>query len=370
MLRGDTVYYNGPARIPARYNPATYADFDTWVEARVRARTAAMTSAMQAAGLSAPIAGLTDLAAAGDFFPCDPYGKCWAPKDGWDGSGPTPDPTPTTQQTPAESRIRPARPLYTLASYIPQAAQQPKPRPQNTYTEVDDQIFPCMPEAYRRTYMHDPTTGITTLVNATPLFDPYSYRWAVCHAGSWIHQRRRYVWVAGTRRHHHHPIRWVKAGGKTGFVPLHPRDVPGRTPVNLKHGLFSPTEPKPGTPGKPTLEHIAYTPGEPLKVLDEAPKEFRKDAFEPLPRAEEPHIEAHEMREALRGNYRSPLEHASPVHLTFDHKTHGFQLAREEFHAGKSVTVTEKFSSHSGGYATPHEGGIQSTVARAGPAGG
>ncbi|WP_041598019.1 hypothetical protein [Granulicella tundricola] len=66
----------------------------------------------------------------------------------------------------------------------------------------------------------------------------WPYNWAVCHSGWWINHENHYVRVAGEKRHHRCPVRWVKNGGKTGYVPLHPKDIAGKPPINLKHGLY------------------------------------------------------------------------------------------------------------------------------------
>jgi hypothetical protein len=140
----------------------------------------------------------------------------------------------------------------------------------------------------------DPLTGKDTVLRTD--LDPYAspYDWAVCHAGFWIHREHRYVWVAGTRRHHHCPVRWVKYGGSKGFVPLHPHDVAGKTPLNLKHGIFQTT----GRKGE-SVEHVAFNPGKPVKLLDTSPKEFLKPYFPPLQHAETPRLEAHLVKDGF-----------------------------------------------------------------------
>ena len=113
--------------------------------------------------------------------------------------------------------------------------------------------------------------------------------WAVCHSGSWIRWRHHYVWVAGTKRHHHPPFRWVKYGREVGFVPLHPRDVAGKIPVNMRDGLFKPTKKGDSI----TVQRVNFKEGKPVEAMAEAPKEFRKPVLEPLKIAEAPHAEAH-----------------------------------------------------------------------------
>jgi hypothetical protein len=57
------------------------------------------------------------------------------------------------------------------------------------YDDFDD--FPCNPWRlwYRRTLLAYPD-------------NLYPYDWAVCHAGFWIYRQNRYMWVAGTHKHH------------------------------------------------------------------------------------------------------------------------------------------------------------------------
>jgi hypothetical protein len=62
----------------------------------------------------------------------------------------------------------------------------------------------------------------------------------------------------------------VTYGGKKGFVPIHPHDVAGRTPLNLKHGVF-----ETGRKGE-SVRQVAFNSATSVKVLDGAPKEFLK----------------------------------------------------------------------------------------------
>ena len=85
------------------------------------------------------------------------------------------------------------------------------------------------------------------------------------HTGTWIERRHRYVWVVGTKRHHHTPVHWVKTGKTTGYVPIHPRDVKGQTPLNLKNGVMKPVDKNGG------VERVAYADGETWTVDDIRP---------------------------------------------------------------------------------------------------
>ena len=69
------------------------------------------------------------------------------------------------------------------------------------------------------------------------VYDPWN--WAVCHSGSWIFQDMRYLWVPGSQIQYQPPVQYVKWGNKQGFVPIHPHDVAGQTPVNLQNGIIA-----------------------------------------------------------------------------------------------------------------------------------
>ena len=109
----------------------------------------------------------------------------------------------------------------------------------------DEDVFPCSPYGVEDLMGQDPVTGAVTVLDSQVVwgddgfdgygYGGYEYDWAVCHLGSWIYRQHRYVWVAGRHHHHHSPVRWVKANGKRGYVPIHPRDVAGKEPRNLQH---------------------------------------------------------------------------------------------------------------------------------------
>jgi hypothetical protein len=159
----------------------------------------------------------------------------------------------------------------------------------------------------------------------------------VCHAGSWIQHEHHYVWVAGTKRHHHCPVRWVQYGHTKAYVPLHPHDVAGKAPLNLKHGVFETT----GHKGE-SVRQVALDAGRPVKVLDGAPKEFLRPYFPPLQHAETPHMEAHLVKDGL-GADRSIAAKSLGSSITFDHRSQSILLARHESYGGRSTMVAEHF---------------------------
>jgi hypothetical protein len=218
-------------------------------------------------------------------------------------------------------------------------AAQPCSQTDRSGCVVQDDYFPCSPYAMRNFYGRDPMTGKLKLIfsdasvglsNAGYLY-PHRYLWGVCHTGSWVHQNHRYAWVAGTHRHHRWGVRWVKVNGKTGFVPMHPRDVAGKEPLNIKHGVYVATDKKEhGT----ELVHVS----DPVKLLDGTPKEFAKLTFPPLPKTEAPHMEARQLHETVehRGDGA-----ARPAALMFDHKTGSFNVAHTVIEGGHEHQITE-----------------------------
>ena len=204
----------------------------------------------------------------------------------------------------------------------------------------------------------------------------YPWDWAVCHAGSWIRWQHHYVWVAGGKRHHRHPVRWVKTGHRLGFVPIHPRDVAGKPPINLKNGLFQVT----GKKGQP-IALVAFKEDEPLKVLNETPKDFRNPDLGPLKSAEMPHALAYS---AFGGSERSATApKGSPIAnsiargtaardqgtpINFDRKSQTFTVARQTSEAGKPTTVVQTLGG--GGGNSFRSGNQGSSMVRSSSGGG
>jgi FecR protein len=317
VFGGQTSVYRDGRRVSINGStaPGPMAGWDKWVADRVAARNVSLTSAMKASGLSAPVPGLAEMNGQGRFFACEPYGTCWEPASGWSGHA---------QQNAAQS-----------ASSLPA-------RPQRLLTE-EDEYFPCSPDMVRNFYDRDPVTLKPRLIDTEYVNDYQPYRWAVCHTGSWLHGRRGYVWVVGSKRHHHCPVHWVKAGGKTGFVPIHPRDEKGKPPVNMQHGVYALA----GHKGQ-SVERIGFDPAQHVKVLEDAPKEFRKQYYAPLERAEAPRVEAHPMHEVMLASKDGGLVKAIGTPITFDSKSQSFMMARQVTQGGRMSTVSEPVGGRNG----------------------
>jgi hypothetical protein len=360
--------------LPARFSvqkpsviPDSFAAWDAWVAARVAARDKSMQAVMQQAGLTEPLPGLADMQARGSFFPCAPYGTCWEPVRGWSGrlpaspmqevndAGQPVSGTPSVAQATRQNAAAEAQnvPVAQQTKLQVQAEQdEARAEAQTTPGQdeggvapgvwVEEDYFPCSPYATLDWLTQDPATGAEVVLASDVAWDgdgfddSFGFDWAVCHAGSWIYRNHRYAWVVDRRRHHRHPVRWVKVNGRLGYVPVHPRDEKGKPPVNLRNGVFVPKDGKGGQ-----VERVAYSSQMQVKMVDETPKEFRAPSLPALRAAETPTAEA---RLLTRGTAFAQTE--LPVsRITFDHKSRGFTLTTQVRDGGKSQTFVDRFSS-------------------------
>ena len=402
LPKGQTMMFHDGLRVNpvTKPDPAASAEWDKWVEARVQARDAAMAAAMKESGLTAPVPGLAEMNGQGRFFSCEPYGTCWEPAKGWDGGATESEVAMVAAQPGVTGAAKPGvaaaarsgdddisaqvalvdRPQVSVSSAAGVPPELLGQKSAQAYlaahpgamlrTDEDVLFFPCLPEDVRYLIAMDPVTGKEKIIGSElfagftypigysrgrgyrgfgafpslwgyPYLSAYPWEWAVCHTGGWIRREHRYVWVAGLKRHHHPPIRWVKSGRSVGFVPLHPRDVAGKPPINLKEGMFVMKGDK-GEKGA-QLERVDVDTGRPVKLLDAAPKEFRKPEIVALKRAQVPHAEAHAatgmfMASAPRTEVPKPL--AMPI--TFDRKSQSFAVERQEMQGGRAATVSER----------------------------
>jgi FecR protein len=305
-LAQTTYSVFGKVEEPAQSD--SFVGWDTWVSGRVADRSAAMTSVMKASGLTSPLPGLADMEGQGEFFPCAPYGTCWVPAElpGERANIRTPD----SPQDVAQAGASPSQTVGPSSRVRAPAAAVSAPR---------DNFFPCLPGG---NYVRgkNPLTGGPNVRSANLSATPYD--WSVCHAGTWIYWRHRYAWVAGERRHHHCPVNWVKSGHHLAFVPIHPKDVAGRAPLNREHGVFEVS----GKHGS-SVQWARLDPGHGVKVLSQAPKEFHSLPAPPLARAASPQVEAHHVPFlTIAGRTLSVKEPAT--NLSFDRKSQSFELAK------------------------------------------
>ena len=346
---------NGNVSLAGPKTPDPMTAWDAWVDERVTERMRAEAAMMKASGLTAPIPGLADMEGQGSFFACAPYGTCWEPNEPKDA-----------EQTGGEMH-------ETHAAAAP-GEQRPGSAPAGAAAILNEKIeridyFPCSPVFVRSLVERDRVTGKERVLWTRPeawqagyfgFNDPYD--WAVCHVGFWIFNHNRYVWVVGHKRHHRPPIRWVKQGRNRAYVPLHPRDVTGKRPENLRHGAFVI-----GDKGR-SVERMMLNPDREVKVLDTAPKEFAKPHFEALAKADAPRVEVHRLNEPLVAG-----KGAAPV-LAFDRKSQSFLLARQVTQGNKTTTEMTPFNGTRGNLQARVEGtdahGNYSTRSYSGGSGG
>jgi len=405
---GKTITVHNERQVSTpEMDTAALAEWDKWVAQRVSARDAELASAMKDAGLKEPIPGLAEMNGQGKFFPCEPYGTCWEPTEGWTGHAAelakvvTRPAAQSVAQPNAQDDTQPAAPVERVAASDDQQAAPvagnvlavPTPFEQSQKGQAylashpgatmwtEDYTMPCAEYPIADLMAIDPVTGKEMVVDSMidisipyPFYAgiprlgrPYSMRsqylfagyggmvdspwdWGVCHAGGWIRWRHHYVWVAGTKRHHKPPVRWVKSGRQVGYVPLHPKDVAGKPPINLKDGIILPT--KKGDAIE--LKRADFKEGKPVELLAEAPKQFRTTALEPLKIAQPPQAEAYSAFSALgwksvtdtKGKAKRSFESASNfamkgqgTPMTFNRKTQSFVVAQPETQSGRTSKV-------------------------------
>jgi hypothetical protein len=410
---GQTMAFHNSHRVltPTALDTAAMSEWDKWVAGRVSARDGELAAAMKDAGLTEPIPGLAEMNGQGKFFACEPYGTCWEPTEGWTGHAA--EGSQGEAQAAAQNDTQPAAPVERVApsddrespGSSPNAFAAPIPFVQSQKAHAylashpgatmwtEDYTMPCVDYPIADLKAIDPVTGKEEVVDS--MFDtsmpyptyagyprlggPYSMRstylfagyggmfdspwdWAVCHAGGWIRWHHRYAWVAGTKRHHKPPVRWVKSGRQVGFVPLHPRDVAGKPPLNLKDGVMLPTKKGDAI----TVKRDNFKEGKPVELLTEAPKQFRTTALGPLKIAETPQAEAYSASRATPAQMGAPVTRSTAITssisdrgtakggsatgiprsmeapgtpIIFDHKTQSFMVAQPVMQNGRPSTV-------------------------------
>jgi FecR protein len=335
---GQTVTYDADRKLVSEPPSDTnaFTAWDEWTAKRVAIRAASMAAVMKDAGLTSPVPGLAEMNGQGIFFDCAPFGTCWEPTGGW-GHHEAETRQPVSQQQSYSS----PHPSVTSAHLLLASQTLQPTSPGATQQTAYDDLFPCMPGQVRRLMWRDPVTGQQTVLQPGYLGGA-PYNWAVCHTGTWIHRGHRYSWVAGTHRHHQCPVHWVNYGHSKAYVPIHPHDVAGKSPINMKYGIFV-------TSGKngEFVERVAFAPETQVKVLNTAPKEFRAQSYPPLQRAETPRIEAHLVKDGV-GPANKTSAKSSGTAITFDHKSQSFLVARQETVGGRSTMVTQHFGGREG----------------------
>jgi hypothetical protein len=355
---GQTFYYRAakPVTVADKGDEAAMAEWDKWVADKNAQRVAAYASVMQESGMKKPVPGLDSLAGKGKFVDCGEYGKCWEP------------PQPTAEELKAAAQAQANAPANTQANgaaaesaltasetepdsgstgssstqptVIRKTSLAPGGGPQTGADSMlaFDSYFPCGPDSYYyRMMMYNyggvmpmaPYGGMMPMgayggMAYAGMYDPLMWNWAVCHTGSWLFQNNRYLWVPGSggQMNYQPPVLWVKSGGRQGFVPIHPRDVAGQTPVNLQNGMIS-------ARGKNSQSEvpIKIDNGASVKLMSSPPHEYRDGYSISLARSDSPRITGHiagaegGQKALLPGNARS-------VAISFDHESQSFMVSR------------------------------------------
>jgi hypothetical protein len=362
LSSNQTVFYRSGHRIDfASVSDSTdYAAWDKWVADRVAQRKAAMVEVMKAAGLATPLPGLADMAGRGKFFECAPYGTCWEPTLPGDRQQPA-DRLSRSRPSPTESFHQPAHLVqanFVTSPRVIGAQVAPIGIPNPIVLADDEFFFPCLPASLRYRLLRDPVTGKQKVILTGFGTTTVPWAWGVCHAGSWIRHRNHYAWVAGPKRHHVEPVRWVKSGRSVGYVPIHPYDVKGRPPINRTEDVFVVNN-KNGL----SVGRVKFDSAKPIESLKEPPREFRTAYLRPLAHIEAPSMEAHSLKvsQVHGGGLLVARVTGTPLH--FDPKSQNFMTSREVVQGGKTVTVSSPISnregslqSHAGSYAGGHGG--------------
>lgn len=365
LALNQTYYFkNGKRTIDA--GPIESPDFsawDRWVADRYTERSVALAEMLKASGLTAPIPGLADMQGKGTFVDCQPYGTCWEPAPGQSEAA---EVNAAEEDKPAAAgqRLGPQA-AGTRANVAgrnigflgkPSAAGNP-----NQWTEALV-MFPCVPGEVQAMLLRGAYPGVdpAQIYSNTLSFAPWS--WAECHAGSWIYRGNRYMWVVG-KRHHHPPVHWIKFGDKVAFVPIHPHDVKDRLPANYRNPVFAVD-----TKGH-LIEKVEFPATHSVELLKDAPRALRNSYVPVLTRTEEPRMTAHALKEFTMA--KNNAVKATPVPITFDHKTQTFMMAHQEMHGTRAVMVSTPMTNH-GGTLQARAGGYSGSIGggRSGGTGG
>jgi hypothetical protein len=327
---GKTQFYRAGLRIDpvGADDPNAFDRWDKWVADRLAQRTAATAEMMKASGLTSPIPGLAELKGQGNFFDCAPYGTCWEPAAA-DGQQKEAGKLPESQPLSVGSPQQPAQTRNSVSGAQASATEH----------EI---FFPCPPASIRYRTIRDPNTGKERVIDSRLVTNAAPYDWALCHAGTWLYRHNRYAWVVGHKRHHHEPVRWVKSGRTVAFVPIHPRDVKGKPPINGKQEIFA-VRNKNGL----SVERIRIDDSHPIELLKSPPREFRTAPLPPLARTDAPHMEAHQIRDLGAGS-KVTLAKIESIPIGFDRKSQSFTMTRDVMQGDRHTTVMTPISNHDG----------------------
>ena len=175
-------------------------DFDRWVSGRIDSVSAATTAAMQYTGSPSYVPGFADLYTYGAFSNCGGYGYGW-------------------------------RPFGVGLGWSPFTSGQWIMDPQFGWTWAISQPWGWAPYHYGG-WLFDASCG--GWFYSPPILYGYGYGYPVV-------PRKRLPGGVHPPRPIYRPVTgvFVRQGGKSGIVPMHPLDQKGKTPLNLERGVFS-----------------------------------------------------------------------------------------------------------------------------------
>ena len=203
-------------------------DFDLWVLGRIEKVSAATSAALQYTGSSYYAPGFADLYGYGAFSNCGGYGYGWRPFGVGLGWSP-----------------------FTNGQWFMDASFGP--------TWVSTQPWGWAPFHYGG-WLFDASCG------GWFYSPPYGYGYGYPGGVS----GRKPPRIIHPPHPIYHPVTavFVRQGGKTGIVPMHPLDAKGKTPLNLEHGVFSGV----GTKGA-GAQLNAFERGQKWETLKSPPRE-------------------------------------------------------------------------------------------------
>ncbi len=203
-------------------------DFDRWVSGRIDSVSTATTAASQYTGSSYYAPGFADLYTYGAFSSCGAYGYGW-------------------------------RPFGAGLGWSPFSNGQWISDPSFGSTWVSYQPWGWAPYHYGG-WLFDASCG--GWFYSPPVL--YGY------PGFGVPSRRRFPRGVNPPRPIFRPVTavFVRNGGKTGIVPMHPLDEKGKTPLNLERGVFANVGTKGGS-----AQVIPVDPGQKWEALKSPPRE-------------------------------------------------------------------------------------------------
>jgi uncharacterized protein DUF6600/FecR-like protein len=204
-------------------------DFDRWVAGRIESVSTATAASQQYTGSSSYLPGFADLYTYGAFSNCGAYGYGWRPFGVGFGWSPF---------TSGQWIFDPASGGYAWLSYQP---------------------WGYAPYHYGG-WLFDASCG--GWFYSPPVL--YGY------PGIGVGPIRRFPKGVHPPRPIYHPVTavFVRNGGKSGIVPMHPLDAKGKTPLNLDRGVFSGV----GAKGM-SMEVMPVERGQKWESLKSAPRE-------------------------------------------------------------------------------------------------